>query len=629
MSPTAPLILPGWLALALMLLTLATLYGAGRVLVPRRLAGGDWLERLPLVLITGLLFVGGVFAGWGLGRMNYFSVLAVVPLMIAIVSRFRTSPILVQAKPFRWADLITLLITVLICFIATSQQSKILLADGSISAVNMDLGYYGLLAGELPEAKVASIWSGVFGSVTMTAGETKDVWYHWGPMWLTSGLSRLAGQPALLILLQVVKPTLNFLLIICAGGIVNALTQWSLGRSLFIGALSIIAVPVPSVEGVAWLASVFHGDVLCHVHPSVAYMFSYQFEALLVMAAMLGWWRDHRLVAAAMLFCAAISAPHTVAGIGLMAGVFGFIGLVRRDKAQWQLAAIIIGLLGAAAFVIHFLFGVGMPKAGDAPLIVLDPVALAKNLLLGGKLLVQGLLITLLLLPGLVHLLRSQETKTQHLGWMALSALIGSYFAYAMLLPGGERSHFTSYNHALFVLPIGFWGMTRLAMNLDGVKRLLIVIAMITMVGFGVHEWWSNQNDGTPIPCHAADLATIKARLNRQPFGYFTQQDRNWWIPQEAVLAGLLDTRCIRLNSIETRDKTSSAAKFYGSSKPFDLVPRKDGEPDSAWSLRLAQKLGIHFILSAEDLRPPEELKNRLKSVIKVDGLELLEIVAP
>ncbi len=626
MTLDTSLILPDWQALALMLLTLGTLYGVGRLLTPRCLAEGDWLERLPLVCITGLTFVCGLTALWELERLNYFSLLMMVPLGLSVFAWKAFPSSTSQPASVNRNALFALLITALLCFFATAFQGEIIRADGSITALNMDLGYYGLMAKGLGEAKVASIWSGVFGPATVASGETKDVWYHWGPMWLTSGLSRLTGKPALVILLQVVKPTLNFLLIICAAGIAQALTRWSLVRSLLVGALSVIAVSVPSVEGVAWLASVFHGDVLCHVHPSLDYMFSYQFEALLVMSALACWLRDQRLPAIGLLFCAAVSAPHSVAGVSLMAGVFGLIGLVRKDKAQWQLAAVILATIGLAVLVIHLIYGVGMPKSGDAPLWVLDPVIMGKNLLLVGRLLAQGLLVSLLLLPGLLYLVCRGDDKSRHLGWMALSAMIGSYFAYAMLLPGGERSHFTTYNHAIFVLPIGFWGMARMASVLDGVKRLLTVIAMITMVAFGIHEWWSNQNDGWSLPSNAADLAKVKVLLRREPFGYFTEHDRNWWIPKQAILAGLLNTRCMRLNSIEARDKTSSAAKFYGSSRPVDLVSRIEGEAEAAWSLRLAKKLGIKFILAAEDMHPPEELQKQLKSVLRVDGLEVFEI---
>jgi hypothetical protein len=619
---------------AILLLSLIGVSGLGVWLIPMT-ARESFMKRIPLALSSGLVFAVGVISTVMLGRFNYLSVIPVAQLLLVVVWQWQklslAAPTWVTEgrSKFTRQDLVALAVLVLGCFLHATFYYQWLTSEGKIQPLNMDLGYFAQLALGVPEAGVATAWSATLGAMTQASGETKDVWYHWQPVWLLAFLHKVTGFSTIQLLTQVVAPLLDFILVLTSGQIVQRLTGWSLPRCLLVGAVSLVALTFPSMSEVAWLARTLPGDAMSHVHVSLAYQFSYKAEAVLVMAAIYAWLSQRTTLAALLVCIAAISAPHTVAGGGLMAGMLGLAGLVRRDWRQVQLAASIIGLLILGWAVVHFGFGVGMPKSDSAKFIELDVAKLLHNF---GKAWIDilcGLLLATPILPGVIHLIRDQSSRaneqTRSLGWMALASLSGGYLAYAMLLPDGDRAHFTMYAHAFFVLPIGCWGLASLAQN-EGLRKLVALSLFVTTALIGSYDLWKNREPREPSPYTFEELQLVQRTLHGQPFGYFAKQDRNWWISKYAGLASHLQSRCVRLNKIESNDLHTEASRFYGSSRPEELCVPLAGESPEAWSLRFASKLGVRFVLETGDDAIPAAVLGHLREVVAIPGMKLFEV---
>ena len=185
------------------------------------------------------------------------------------------------------------------------------------------------------------------------------------------------------------------------------------------------------------------------------------------------------------------------------------------------------------------------------------------------------------------------------------------------------RRHFA---HALLVLPVGFWGLARLAAHPTGPLRRAALAALIVSTGLGLYDLHAARDDGATTPCTLTDLARVQALLAGRPFGYFAAQDRNWWLSRHAFLAGLLDARAVRLNAIDSIDVKTQAARFYGSARPLQLVPPHPGEAPAQWSLRLAQALGLHHLLEFTADPLPSELANTLRVELQVPGLRVFAV---
>ncbi len=627
--PAPNLGLPPWLAITLASGLLIAFVGLGVLLVPLRRSGDCWL---PVQAAAGMAFAAAVFSFQGLERVNYQGIICGALGIVSVLLwkrrlNFDTASTPPSGSLWEPSDGIAMLVASVLVLTITYASSGFAIQNGHIQGLNEDLGYFAQMARALPEAKVATVWTAVLGADTPAAGETTDVWYHWGPIWLVAGLFKNTGQSPLFLLIGVVAPVLNVLLALLSARITSQISGLSVRWSLLIGALAIIAVTFPSMSEAATLGKWLQGEAMPHFHPSVAYQFSYKFEAILVLAAISAWLSNQLALSAAMLFVAAVSAPHTVAGCGLAAGSVGMVGLVLRQKRMITVAAVIVTTLIAAWAAIHYLFGVDMPKSDSTQFIDLRPIELLHNAGRGLRDMGIGLILILPVVPGIWHLLRRERgSPAQLLAWLAVAALCGSYMAFHLLLPDGDRSHFTMYAHAILIVPIGVWGLAD-SIAQGTMRQRWIGIGMISLVSaFGVYEIQRLKAWQSPLPIAVDSVAKVRAILKGSTWGYFAERDRNWWIPQHAVLAGLLDSRCVRLNEIRERDQESHAARFYGVGRPFDLVPRLPGETDAVWSLRLAQRLGIRFIVEFGKSPLPQEVLPTLREKASFSGLRIFEL---
>ncbi len=613
-----------WACLFITMAAGVVVHFIGSCLVPKAALPGSWLRRTAAVSASGLIFMAACLATWELGRITYLTLIPLLQIGLAAWSHRKTEAQPRPEEALSMSDKAILLGAVIALIGLTWWMYPTANADGTLAYVNSDLGYFALMAKALPEAKVASIWAAVFGFATPESGEVQDVWYHWGPIWLTSGLSKLTGLTAFTVLLRVVIPLLNGLLILSAASMVSVVTGWKFKKSLLAGFVSILAVPLSITLVDKLLRSSMPQTVLQHAHSTLAYMVSYKFEAVLVMASMSAWYQRRLLLAAGLLFFAGISAPHTVAVGGLMAGVFGLIGLLRRDARQYRIAGGIIVILLLAWATLKLGFGAGLPQSDSAKFIVLDPAVLAANIGAAALNILIGIAVAGLVMPGLVHLLRAKDEETRLLGWMAVSALIGSYGAYHLLLPEGERFHFTMYAHAIFVMPIGFWGLARMISQHPGWPQRYAIAALSLATLMGAYDQYDYRLEPADVKCTLQDLATVRGELRGEPFGYFSRKDRNWWITRHSVVGSMLDSRATRLNTLEIDDL--SRAKFYGSARPLQLLPVKPGEDELDWCLRLADKLQLKFIIEFDADPLPPEFSAKLHEIVKVPGMRLLAV---
>ncbi len=628
LSETNPVDAHLWACFLITVLTGTVIHGIGSLLVPKSALPTSWLHRSAAVFASGLIFIVGCLATWELGRVTYLTLIPLIQIGLGAWSYRKAGVPLSQPEAFPMSDKALLFGSVSAMIVLTWWMYPTANADGSLAYVNSDLGYFALMAKALPEAKVASIWAAAFGSATAESGESKDVWYHWGPIWLASGISRLSGLTTFTALLRVVIPLLNCLVVLSAASMVSLVTGWKFKKSLLAGFASILAVPLSITLVDKLLRSSMPQTVLQHAHSTLGYMVSYKLEAVLVMATISAWYQRRLLLAAALLFFAGISAPHTVAIGGIMAGVFGVIGLIRRDAKQYRLAAAIIGILIAAWSTLKFGFGTGLPQSESAKFIILEPAVLVANIGAAALNIVIGIAVSGLAVPGIVHLLRAKDEaateETRLLGWLAVSALIGSYSAYHLLLPDGERFHFTMYAHAMLVMPIGFWGLVRMIQQEQSWSKYYGIAAMSLATCMGAYDQVDYRLEPVDVKCTLKDLAILRGELRGELFGYFSRKDRNWWITRHSVVGSMLDSRATRLNTLEIDDL--SRAKFYGSARPLQLLPVKPGEDELDWCLRLADKLKLKFLIEFDADPLPAEFSAKFREAVKVPGMRLLAI---
>jgi hypothetical protein len=141
----------------------------------------------------------------------------------------------------------------------------------------------------------------------------------------------------------------------------------------------------------------------------------------------------------------------------------------------------------------------------------------------------------------------------------------------------------------------------------------------------GAHDIWHARERLTALPYKAEDLRALRMSLNGQAVGYFAQTDRQWWISKHSTLASLLDVRCVRLNSIPSMDG-DPYSRYYGASRPLELVPAREGESPAEWSLRFARRLGIRMIMETDADPLPETIKTGAKVLHAGPSLRLYEL---
>jgi hypothetical protein len=619
---------PSWLGAALVPVLVMVWWCFGAMFLPKeREAEGTW-ERLPLRMAIGLAITTALVSTVALCRVNYQTLMGIVPLVWIGIYRLRgirampgnSGPITLRA----WVTLAVM--TILVIF-GTWLGLPLENAEGYLVQANDDLGYFAMVAKSLPESGVASVWSATLGPMCRDSGENKDVWYHWGPIWQVVGLSRVTGLSETIVLQRLLAPALNVVLVLLAGRFVRSATGWGIGRSLFWGVLSLIAVSLPlmsePVLAVRWLP----GDLNSHLHPSLAYQFSYKFEAVLVLAALSEWMGKRTWLAAMLLYMAGVSAPHTVAAAGLTGAGLVLAGILSRRTLLIGVGASIVGLVIFSWGSINFGFGVNLPKMADSPFIDLSSSVLIRNATRGFQGVLIGLVLALPILPGLwFWTRRTRSEQEQSLGWVAVAALVGGYLAYYVLLPEGDRAHFTMFTHAILVVPIGFWGLLGLVGSSAGFKRVIFSFLVAWVSAAGLYELRGLNRMQSLSPLHSKEVAPLKELLGDSLWGYFSKSERNWWIPKEATLASALESRCIRLNEIPKLDIESDAAQFYGSGRIYSIAPKIAGETDIQWSLRLAERLGIRYLIETDSMTCPDGMRPSVREVMRTEKIRVFEI---
>ncbi len=635
----SPTVLPTFPACFLVLvLAFATAWAVGLCLLPPRQDRWSSLDSLAPALSSGLMFMVGVWSTIRLGRPSFLTAVPLLLLAFAAWSWWRKEQATSgndRAERIKWTHAGALLLLLAVSLTASWYLNGLFTAGDQMRGPNMDLGYYAMLIDGLPKAGVASGWAATLGDAAIASGETADQWYHWSAIWLGDLLHTLSGLSPLQIELFVKDALLDAVMVVLSASIVRHLTGWKFGASLAAGAVAIMALPVPNLLlGYANIAlGISTEDGFGHFHLPLAGLAGYKFEVLGAMTALGCWLRGQRAHALVFVLCAAISAPHNVAGIGSALGTLGVLALVRRDRRQIVLAAGVVGTLLLGWAVVHFAFKLGIPKKEAAALVVSEPSAFVRGCTNAMIDIVIGLAMLLPLLPGMLHLIRARDVdatdEMRALGWMAIAALIGGYTGYRLFLPQGDRSHFVWYSFAVFAIPIGVWGTLRMRKyaHAPRLKRIAF-ISILVATASGALDLALVSGRGRPEPCTATDLAKVKQLLDGQPFGYVSRRDRPWWIPQHAVLSGVLESRCIRLNptcQVYGHDKLTTG--FYEMERPFHLLPPMNNELEQQWAVRLADRLGIKHILAIGDEPFPDELRSVTRPALEVPGVKVYELL--
>ncbi|MBL9146675.1 MAG: hypothetical protein JNM99_23535 [Verrucomicrobiaceae bacterium] len=588
------------------------------------------LADVALILVAGTLTLIGLYSTLMLRRFNVHSLF---PLLLIGWSMWQGMEKKPEGEtcltPFTRREGWPLLAVFSLSMVFACYEHGWGMGRGGVVLPWSDLGYFGLLAQELPQAKVASQWAAVFSSFTQEAGAHADAWYHWGPMWLAAFAARFSGASAMNAMIYIVIPMLTFMMSVTFGAIIQRVTQWTNARCLLLGFAALIAVAMPARAMQVPLANWFGiGMGGPHSHLGYGMMFSYMLEGLFVAGAAVAWLNRRTALALVMLFCAGISTPHTVAGMALAAGGWGLVALMRREFGDVGRASAMVATLGSAWLVCHVCFGVSLPKMDDSPMLVTGAAEIGKATTLLLRDWAMGVFLAVVLIPGLWFLVRSDDRQHRALGWMAIGGMMTSYVAYHFLMPTGDRGHFTTYAHLVVGNLAGFVGLCALCAHGTGWLKTISSRLLVMMVLMGIYdsvhdhraEW--KQTKGYTM----TDLQKLKDVVQGQPLGYFAVLDRQWWISYNAPLGAVLESPILRLNSVYARDHLHEFASFYGSGAPYVLVPKQAGEEDLQWSLRLARKLGIRYVLETDRDPLPEALRPQVKLVIKAGVLSLFEL---
>lgn len=615
----------------------------GRVLNGRALGEGDALERWAFAWVTGMLFTVGVGVTVMFGKGGLHLLHPVLLLGFCLYGR-RTKPQPASAGPS--GDARAVWGTILAAFVLTAAyqlwRQDWSGPDGTVRLDHSDYGYFAMLSKGIAEAKTSLGWAATMGAQAVEAGRTGDVWYHWGPMWLGMLLTRLTGLPAIetvLLCTGIITCTIALLLVTA---LVRALTGWGALRSLALALLSLIAMPYPE----SLRAYPLFGHVE-HSRESFYYFISYYYEAVIVFAALLAWLRGRNALLFVLLLCGAFSSPHFVGGAGLSVGVLMCGGLMLRKKELFRPSAAAVGILLLGWGIVRVLFGsetpVGAGKDG------LTWMRLLNGIGYGGLSSGVEVLVCLLLVPGWVFLMRwtaptqpsessasaaltdDQAARARWIGWLALAGVIGGQMA-TYIFNFSEQLHFSDFPSTLLAMPAGIWGLTVLLRSARLPQRAIALLLIGLTTAFGLTTLIRQKNDMKPSPLTVARLTDIRKSLGGEPYGYFTTEDRAWWLPKYSFLAALLDSRCIRLWPLKSADLDNRFSRAASDFLPLEMVPMAKDEPIGAWSLRFIRRLKLKWLLSEKGAPLPDEVRPYLELVSQGDGIKLyriLETAAP
>jgi hypothetical protein len=625
-----------WFDFLIEILLLSVFAGVGRLLIGSRLLRNAPSERLALSLVAGMLFSVGIGATFMFGRIGVHTLVPLVLLGAAVVGRWRfDQPEIEPATDRRWHSYAALGLALILAATLNMWFLDWRGPDGDIRLGHGDLGYFSMMTRSLAEAKVSNLWTAVSGSSLVEAGLSEEQWYHWGPLWMGMLIAKLTGLPALESVLNVGSTVMLSILIFLSGVITRALTRWNLMGCVLIGLVSICTLTLPQIAFPFLVVNAPFGS-LQHCWESLALEFSYQFEAIQVMAILLLFLRGRYGLALTMVFCATVSSPHFVGGMGIAAGVLVIFGWLSKDRILLKTGAAAAATILFGWAVLHWVIDVkmmgGLHTEGQGGLFGLTLAGIASNL---GRVLGDlgvGLLLGIEVVLGWVAMIRIKKQglpeHTRVLGWMAVASIVGGLAAFH-LFQHAEKLHFTGFPMAVLALPISIWGMALWASQSSGLRRAIPALLMVITFASCLKGLHKQKNGRMDLDVSISQMDTLKQKLGGEPFGYYADRDRPWWIPKYSFLAALLDTRCIRLNPLQSADVADQYSRFYNTCKPMELVPFGEGEKIGPWSIKLAQALGIRYILQTQHDAVPAEISALCIPVFKERGFILYQLSDP
>ncbi len=619
---------------SLVVLLCATVYAAGALFLGvLRLIGTPW--RYPvLCFASGLMVVTGGVASSAFGRPTFLLAAPAVFLVIALgAAVLRPAPL---PPPARWRfpqDLLVALAACALSVLFCRFWFGGLPPAGQINLPFKDWGYFTMLAENLVSSGHMSIWSGFAGGQLEMTQSARDMWYHWGFIWLGVFVKQSTGLSALAALTGVAVPATVAMAGISASCIVSQLTGWSFRTSFFPAVLCLLFVALgPSTVLQPILIQSFGlvGALFCN-GPFVTIPWL-AFESVYVFAVVWAWLRGMNLWCWLFILAASISAPHSFLVLGATLGMFAALSIVRREWRDLKLA-----LLGLSAVVlgyacVNWIGGAGMARTGGGSGIALaiGPVwgvvkAVASDV--GLTLVFLGLIV-----PGFLHLILGRKVENARsvttLGWIVLSALLSGVAGFRLLeflgLGSIDAIHLPGVSRVLLVLPLCAFGTVRLfAKGRPAAAALAAATFLAAMAVVGYDLPGKNAKILSELPpVSERDAAMLTRHLNGSRFGYFALTDRNWWIPIQSSLAAVLGASCIRLNPIPETDN-DWAGRQYGSDLPFQIVPRGDGEPDALWACRFAERMNIRYVMESKTHPIPAAVKDRFARVARGDAFSL------
>jgi len=620
-----------WLDLVADVIFVALFWIVGRLLCGNRLHGTEVLERTASMLVVGMLFTVGVATTLIYGRVGAHTLVPLVLLGTALVGwRRLPKPELTGSADERWQVPLALAVVVVGVALFQAWYRDWATDAGMVRMDHSDLGYWAMLAKALPVAKVSNAWVATMGEAAVSSGGVQDEWYHWGPMWLSMMITKLTGLPALESLLCVGSSLMLIMLALVAAAIVRSLTGWGIAASVAMGALSMMALPYPSIFQ-ASNQNLLPFGWLQHSRTHLGWSFSYQFEAVQVFLILLCWLRGRTVLSLVFLFCATLSSPHFVAGGGVAVGTLMLISLMRRDKRLATWAALAVGTILLAWTVTHFAFGSGTDSLNSSTSGMLSSAigTLPSRVWPVTADLLIAALLSILFIPGWVALIRSPgegvAERVRFLGWLAVSGLVGGIIAFHVF-SHVQALHFTGFPTATFAMPIAAWGLAVLVSRTIGWHRgVAIALIAIAVINGGMDSAY-RKNVPPVLPWTVDDFTTLKQHLGGETFGYVARSDRSWWLPKFAFIASLLDSRCIRLNPLQSADVDDKYSKAFGVCLPMDVVPYEKGEPVNGWSLKLARKIGVRYLLHSSLEPLPPAIISECTPVVQVKDIILYRL---
>ena len=618
------------------LVSLGACYWVGLVLVPKGLRGGSKLMRLGLVMASGLLMISSVSSVFALGRLSYVMVIPLAQILWTVTSAWqKKSGIRIleteETEPWTFKEIIWLVSICAGAAILFQLPFLRLFDGGKMLEGHQDHGYFVQQVMSIPEAGVANMWSPVLGSLAAEATGGRDLWYHWGSTFLAIAVAKLSGLPAYHALMDVTGAVMNVILVILAAGIVGSFFRATVSALLLVGMASLMATQMMMVPSVAaWLANRFQDDAILHAKTTLAVYFTYKFEAVVVFGALLAWLGGNRWLSGTLVFCAAVSAPHTVAAGGAAAGVMMIGAVLFKQRvalrfASWVLFCCVGGVLIVRLLGAEVAGGVGQRTVDFG---WNDFVHVFRE---GMGDILWSLILSVVSLPGIVHLIRAKDLaatpQMRTIGWLALSGLVGSCFAAQFLERSFkmlDRYHVMVLTQVIFVMPLGIWGLARMIFIYSDWRRPGAAALMAISVVMGINDLCVPLVRRIPTRWNTIDLDQVRQILKGRTLGYWSRADGGWWFSKHGVLGSMLGSRILRLNP-RSEEKESSASLFYGYAAPFKTVPPLVNESTGDWSERFAEKLKVEFVAEIGEDVLPAGVKKKLTPVAEVPGIRLYQ----